>query len=272
LFVDSLIELQPLPHDQMVRLQRELPPGPTTVRDLVGNASALLSAMTHFAGVVTVPRQTDFPLRHIDFVPLPDARVLVILVFSDNQVQNRVIQLAKPLDGSELEQAANYINEHFVGLRVDDIRAHLLRELREASSELHRLLSSAVELAAASFAPQGEDVLVSGQINLMAYSELANLDRLRELFEAFQQKNELLQLMEVCAKAPGVRLFIGEESGFAALDGCSVVTASYGAQGRLLGAVGVIGPTRMAYERVIPVVQATAGLLSEALNRAATAL
>jgi heat-inducible transcriptional repressor len=127
LFVDSLIELQPLPHDEMVRLQRELPPGPTTARDLVGNASALLSAMTHFAGVVTVPRQTDFPLRHIDFVALPDARVLVILVFSDNQVQNRVIQLAKPLDGSELEQAANYINEHFVGLRVDDIRAHLLR-------------------------------------------------------------------------------------------------------------------------------------------------
>ena len=274
LFVDSLIELKPVPRDEMVRLQRELPPGPATVRDLVGNASALLSAMTHFAGVVTVPRQTDFPLRHIDFVALPDARVLVILVFSDNQVQNRVIQLAKPLGGRELEQAANYINEHFVGLRVDDIRAHLLRELREASSELHLMLTSAVELAAASFAPQGEGegVLISGQTNLMAYSELADLDRLRELFEAFQKKNELLQLMEVCAKAPGVRLFIGEESGFAALDGCSVVTASYGAQGRLLGAVGVIGPTRMAYERVIPVVQATAGLLSEALNRAATAL
>jgi heat-inducible transcriptional repressor len=106
----------------------------------------------------------------------------------------------------------------------------------------------------------------------MGYAELADLDRLRELFEAFQKKNELLQLMEVCARAPGVRLFIGEESGFAALDGCSVVTASYGAQGRVLGAVGVIGPTRMAYERVIPVVQATAGLLSDALNRAATSL
>jgi heat-inducible transcriptional repressor len=106
----------------------------------------------------------------------------------------------------------------------------------------------------------------------MAYSELADLQRLRELFEAFQQKNELLQLMEVCARAPGVRLFIGEESGFSALDGCSVVTASYGAQGRVLGAVGVIGPTRMAYERVIPVVKATAGLLSDALNRAATTL
>ena len=272
LFVDSLIELQPLPRDEMVRLQRELPPGPATVRDLVGNASALLSAMTHFAGVVTVPRQTDFPLRHIDFVALPDARVLVILVFSDNQVQNRVIQLAKPVEARELEQAANYINEHFVGLRVDDIRARLLRELREAGSELHQLLSKAVELAASSFAPQDEDVLVSGQTNLMAYAELGNLDRLRDLFEAFQKKNELLQLMETCAKAPGVRLFIGEESGFAALDGCSVVTASYGAQGRLLGAVGVIGPTRMAYDRVIPVVQATARLLSDALNRAATTL
>lgn len=274
LFVDSLIELQPLPREDMARLQRELPAGPTTTRDLLGNVSSLLSAMTHFAGVVTVPRQADFPLRHIDFVALPGSRVLVILVFSDNQVQNRVIQLARPLEAGELEQAANYLNTHFAGLRLDDIRAHLLRELREASSELNRMLSSAVELAAASFAPQaeGDDVLVSGQTNLMGYAELADLDRLRELFEAFQKKNELLQLMEVCAKAPGVRLFIGEESGFAALDGCSVVTATYGTQGRVLGAVGVIGPTRMAYERVIPVVQATAGVLSDALNRAATAL
>ncbi|WP_266157119.1 HrcA family transcriptional regulator [Dyella silvatica] len=254
LFVDSLLELQPLALDDMARLRRELPPGPTTTLDLLGNVSTLLSAMTRFAGVVTVPRQVDFPLRHIDFVSLPDARVLVILVFSDNQVQNRIVQLAKSVEAHELE--------------------HLLRELREASSELNQLLSSTVELAAASFAPQagGDDVLVSGQTNLMAYAELANLERLRELFEAFQKKNELLQLMEVCAKAPGVRLFIGEESGFTALDGCSVVTASYGAQGRVLGAVGVIGPTRMAYERVIPVVQATAGLLSDALNRAATAL
>jgi len=274
LFVDSLIELQPLPHDEMARLQRELPPGPTNTLDLLGNASTLLSAMTHFAGVVTVPRQADFPLRHIDFVPLPDARVLVILVFSDNQVQNRIVQLAQPLDSRELEEAANYLNAQFVGFRVDDIRAHLLAELREAGSELNRLLSSTMELATASFAPQagGSDVLVSGQTNLMAYSELSNLQRLRELFDAFQQKNELLQLMEVCARAPGVRLFIGEESGFTALDGCSVVTASYGAQGRVLGAVGVIGPTRMAYERVIPVVQATASLLSDALNHAATTL
>ena len=275
LFVDSLIELQPLPQAEMARLQRELPPGPTTTRDLLGNVSTLLSAMTRFAGVVTVPRQADFPLRHIDFVSLPDARVLVILVFSDNQVQNRIVQLAKPLDASELERAANYLNSHFAGFRIHDIRAHLLAEVRKAGSELNRLLASTVELATASFGPggpTGPDMLVSGQTNLMGYAELADMQRMRELFEAFQQKNELLQLMEVCARAPGMRLFIGEESGFTALDGCSVVTASYGAQGRVLGAVGVIGPTRMAYERVIPVVQATAGLLSDALNRAATTL
>jgi heat-inducible transcriptional repressor len=271
LFVDSLIELKPLPREDMARLQRELPPVQTSTLDLLGNVSSLLSAMTHFAGVVTVPRRVDFPLRHIDFVSLPDARVLVILVFSDNQVQNRVVQLSKPLDNSQLEQAANYLNSQFAGLRLDDIRAHLLAELRAAGSELNHLLSSAVELAAASFAPEGEnngDVLVTGQTNLMGYSELADIERLRDLFDTFQQKRDLLQIMEMCVKAPGVRLFIGEESGFSALDGCSVVTATYGAGGRMLGAIGVIGPTRMAYERVIPVVQATASLLSDALNRA----
>ncbi|NID14947.1 heat-inducible transcriptional repressor HrcA [Luteibacter yeojuensis] len=271
LFVDSLLELKPLPRDEMARLQGGLPPHQTTTRDLLGNVSNLLSAMTRFAGVVTVPRQGDFPLRHIDFVSLPDARVLVILVFSDNQVQNRVVQLARPLDSGELEQAANYLNAQFAGFRLADIRAHLASELREAGGELNRMLASAVELATASFTTDGDadDVLVSGQTNLMGYSELADIDRLRELFDAFQQKRDLLQLMEMCVQAPGVRLFIGEESGFSALDGCSIVTATYGTNGRMLGAIGVIGPTRMAYERVIPVVQATAGLLSDALNRAA---
>ncbi|MEO5831681.1 MAG: heat-inducible transcriptional repressor HrcA, partial [Rhodanobacter sp.] len=184
LFVDSLIELQPLPQAEMVRLQRELPPGPITTRDLLGNVSTLLSAMTRFAGVVTLPRQADFPLRHIDFVSLPDARVLVILVFSDNQVQNRIVQLAKPLDGSELERAANYLNSHFAGFRIDDIRGHLLAEVRKAGSELNQLLASTVELATASFGPTadgsaGPDMLVSGQTNLMGYAELADMQRMR---------------------------------------------------------------------------------------------
>ena len=272
LFVDSLLQVKPLGEGEVSRLRSELPAGAGT-QALLGNTSELLSAMTHFVGMVSVPKRESFAFRQIEFVALDPQKVLAILVFADGEVQNRVVQVRRAFDPAELEQAANYLNAHFAGLRLDDIRAHLLREIREAGSELNRLLASSVELAAASFAPQaeGEDVLVSGQTNLMNYAELADLDRLRELFEAFQKKNELLQLMEMCARAPGVRLFIGEESGFTALDGCSVVTATYGTSGRVMGAVGVIGPTRMAYERVIPVVQATAGLLSDALNRAAPA-
>lgn len=272
LFVDSLVELKPLSEPELQQLRDGMPDAFGTARDIMSSTSSLLSAVTRFVGVVTIPGQADFPLRHIDFVALPDARVLVILVFADNQVQNRVVQLGSALSSSTLEKASNYLNNHFAGLRLDTIRAQLLDELRAAGSELNRTLSSVVELASASFAPaaEGSDVLVSGQTNLMNYEEMADIGRLRDLFEAFQRKREMLQLMEMCAQAQGVQLFIGEESGYAALDGCSVVTASYGSNGRVLGSVGVIGPTRMAYERVIPVVQATAGLLSDALTRAAT--
>ncbi len=269
LFVDSLVEFSPLSEQDMARLRHAMSGRSTTARDIMSSTSSLLSAVTRFVGVVTVPGQGDFPLRHIDFVALPDARVLVILVFADNQVQNRVVQLSHALSASTLERAANYLNSHYAGLHLADIRTQLVEELREAGSELNRMLSAAVELASASFAPTGEggDVLVSGQTNLMDYEEMADIGRLRELFEAFQRKREMLQLMEMCAQAQGVQLFIGEESGHAALDGCSVVTASYGSNGRVLGSVGVIGPTRMAYERVIPVVQATAELLGDALAR-----
>ncbi|NII10416.1 heat-inducible transcriptional repressor HrcA [Oleiagrimonas sp. C23AA] len=273
-FVDSLIELKPLPRELMARLRRELPLQPATSRDLLDSASTLLSAMTHFVGVVTVPQQADFPLRHIEFVALGDDRVLVVLVYADHQVQNRMVQLSKPLPPSVLEQASNYLNEHFAGMHLSQIRAGLLAELKAAGGELNRQLAETMELAAASFGPDlhEADVVVTGQTNLMGYQELSDLERLRELFDAFQRKRDMLQLMEGCVQAPGVRLFIGEESGFSALDSCSVVTAPYGAGGRMLGALGVIGPTRMAYDRVIPVVQATAGLLSDALNRVATTL
>lgn len=268
MFVDSLIQLQPLDEAELEKLQREMPESPADTRDLLGNVSGLLSAVTHFVGVVTVPRNADFALRQVEFMGLPDNRVLVILVFSDNQVQNRIIQLKQPLSRRELEQASNYLNRRYAGQQIDQIRAQLVRELRETGSELNRMLKQAVEVAAGAFAPSGEaDMMVSGQTNLMGVEEFADMSRLRDLFEAFQRKSDLLALLERCSQAPGVQLFIGEESGLAPLDGCSVISASYGVEGRVLGAVGVIGPTRMAYQRVIPVVQATAGLLSNALNR-----
>ncbi|MGA9422742.1 MAG: heat-inducible transcriptional repressor HrcA [Rhodanobacteraceae bacterium] len=267
-FVDSLLELEPLKDIQIEQLRRELPADAGTP-ELLSSASSLLSEMTRFVGVVSVPKREELPFRHIDFVALDGNRLLVILVFTDGQVQNRVIATQRVYGPSELEQIANYLNEHFAGLRLDEIRRRLLREMRDESARLNRMLAVAVEVAQQAFesAPD-DDMLVAGQANLMAVHELADMDRLRDLFDAFQRKRDLLALLDRCARAEGVRLFIGEESGFPALDGCSLITASYGAGDHALGVLGVIGPTRMAYEKVIPVVQATARIISLALNRA----
>ena len=269
-FVDSLLEMRPLGEPQVEQLRRELPTGAATPA-LLGSASALLSEITRFVGVVSVPRHDEFPFRHIDFVALDANRLLVILVFTDGQVQNRVIETQHVYSPSELEQTANYLNTNFAGMRLDEIRKRLLREMREEGARLNRLLSTAVEVAQQAFqSPADSDMLVSGQTNLMGVHELSEVDRLRDLFDAFQRKRDLLQLLERCSRADGVRLFIGEESGFAALGGYSLVTAPYSVGNRVLGVLGVIGPTRMAYERVIPVVSTTAQLISGALNRSAT--
>ncbi len=270
-FVDSLLELKPLDQPQVDALRRELPTQVPT-QDLLNGVSSLLSDVTHFVGVVTVPKREEFPFKHIDFVPLGGNRVLVILVFADNDVQNRVVVTQRIYSASDLEQVANFLNANYAGLRMSEIRDRLQREMRETTHRLHQLMVAAVDVTQNPFSPTaGADMLVAGQMNLMGSQGLSNMDRLRELFEAFQRKRDLLVLLENCASAEGVRLFIGEESGFAALDSCSVVTAPYGVEGRVLGVLGVIGPTRMAYQRVIPVVQATAQILSGALNQSQTA-
>lgn len=266
-FVDSLIETRPLDETQLARLRSELPTLGSTP-DLLGSASSLLSELTRFVGVVSVPRHEEFPFRQIDFVALDAERLLVIIVFTDGQVQNRVIATQRPYAASELEHLANFFNAHFTGLRLDEIRARLLREMQDEGAKLNRTLTAAVEVASQVFQPSADnDMLVSGQTRLMGGQDATDVDRLRELFEAFQRKRDLLQLLDRCSRAEGVRLFIGEESGFAALDGFSLVTAPYGVDGRVLGVLGVIGPTRMAYDRIIPVVQATAQIISGTLNR-----
>ena len=278
-FVDSLLQLRPLPENELARLRHELPAGSGT-QSLLGNASELLSAMSHFVGVVSVPRREQFAFRHIDFVPLDAQRVLAILVFADNDVQNRIIQTRRAYDAGELERVANYLNHHFAGCPLADIRAALVRELKVARSEMETLLAHTVELAEQALVGSGElmhsdslhseGMLLAGQTRLMGVQDLSDLDRLRELFEAFARKREILQLLERTLRAPGVRIFIGEETGLAPLEGMSLVTASYRAggttDGQVLGVLGVIGPTRMAYERVIPVVQAAADVLGAALD------
>lgn len=264
-FVDSLLQLKPLPEKEVARLRNELPVGIGT-QSLLGSASELVSAMTHFVGVVSVPRREQFAFRYIDFVAVDSQRVMAILVFADNEVQNRLIQIRRSYEPGELERVANYLNAHFAGRSLADIRATLLQEMRAARSEMENLLAQTVELAEQALAPEGEDMVVAGQTRLMGLQDLSDLDRLRDLFDAFTRKREILQLLERTAGAPGVRIFIGEETGLAPLEGVSLVSAPYGSSGQVLGVLGVIGPTRMAYDRVIPVVQATADVLGAALE------
>ena len=265
-FVDSLVELKPLDERDVERLRAELAPA-TGTQALLASASTLLSGLTHFVGLVTVPRREEFAFRHIDFVPLDGRRLLVILVFTDNEVQNRVIEVGRAYTASELEQIANYLNAHYTGLPLAAIRERLVAEMAQARSDMDRLMAAAIDVAGAALREDTrEDMLVSGQSNLLGMQDLSDVERLRGLFDAFQRKQELLRLLDRCIHADGVRRFIGEESGLGPLGNCSVIAAPYAVNGRVLGALGVIGPTRMAYERVIPMVQAAARAVSGALS------
>jgi heat-inducible transcriptional repressor len=215
-----------------------------------------------------LPRRKVATLRQVEFLSLSENRVLVILVLNSQEVQNRIIQTRRPYSTTELQQAANFLNQQFTGQDIHQVRLSLLRDLRETRDSLDRLMQTVVEMAEQTFEIEqsGEDYVVAGQTQLMQYADLSDLEKLRLLFEAFNHKRDLLHLFDQCLHADGVQIFIGEESGFEALEGYSVVTAPYSVQGRVLGVLGVIGPTRMAYDRVIPVVDVTARLLAAALN------
>ena len=267
-FVDALLHLQPLESREVESLRRRIDQPVRDGVELARSVSDLLSGVTHLVGVVMLPRRKTTTLRQVEFLPLAENRVLVILVLNSQEVQNRVIHTQRPYSAAELQQAANYLNQQFTGQDIQQVRASLLRDLREACDRLDQLMQTVVEMAEQTFADEsgGEDCVVAGQTQLMQYADLSDLDKLRQLFEAFNHKRDLLHLFDQCLHAEGVQIFIGEESGFEALEECSVVTAPYSVEGRVLGVLGVIGPTRMAYDRVIPVVDVTARLLAAALN------
>lgn len=269
LFVDSLLEVAPLQDVEIERLREQMPPGVGT-QTLLAQASEMLSAMSQFVGVVTMPQRSHGVFKHIDFMALDGNRVLVILVLPDNEVQNRIVQLPVAVEASALEQAANYLNRHCIGKDFSQIRQHLLAELQNTRAEMDALLNAAMSVSGQMLAesPRTDGMLLSGQTRMMGVQGLSDMNRLKSLFEAFSSQREILGLLESCADAQGVRVFIGEESGLAPLSGCTVITAPYASQGRVLGVLGVIGPTRMPYERVIPIVKATADLLGDALKLA----
>lgn len=266
-FVDSLIEVRAPAERQIQRIQEGLATH-ASIQDVLRETSDRLSDITHFVGLVTVPRRDRFAFRHIDFVRLDERRVLAILVFIDGEVQNRAVEMPRPLSADELEWIANYLNQNYAGLGLEEIRARLVAELDDERREVDKRMAATVALAQATLQVDGdEDMLVSGQTKLMGGAQgLADVGRLRELFEAFQRKSELLQVLEGCLRADGVRLFIGEESGVTSMADCSLIAAPYAGSGRVLGVLGVVGPTRMEYDRVITTVQAAAQALSRTMS------
>ncbi|QJR10540.1 Heat-inducible transcription repressor HrcA [Usitatibacter rugosus] len=262
-FVDTLLTVQPIEEVERQQLsERVVPADPHRV---VTAASQLLSDLTHFAGVVVAPRRRGAALRHVEFFRLSDNRVLLIIVASDGEVQNRVLVTDRTYSPSQLVQAANYINQHYAGLDIDVLHGRIRGELVDLHRDIQGLMQAAVEAGSDALKEGREDMVISGGRNLLDIS--SDLQRLRGLFDLFETKTQLLDLLEKSEGADGVKIFIGGESQLVPLDEFSIVTAPYEVDGKVVGTVGVIGPTRMAYERVIPIVDVTAKLVSSALSQ-----
>jgi heat-inducible transcriptional repressor len=269
LFVDTLLKLKPLRHEEIEEIERLLRSDAANGRSLVQTVSQMLSNVTHMAGLVTLPNPNYVALSQIEFIALSENRALAIMVMSNREVQNRVVQLDRYYSTEELRRAANYLNESFAGRSLPDVRAQLVGQLQETRQHMNQLMQDAIQMAQKVFdakPDEGVEYVIAGETNLMGFAELSNVDRLRRLFEAFNEKHDILRLLDSCLRADGIQIFIGQESGYRILDDISVVTAPYTLDNRVVGVLGIIGPTRMAYERVIPIVDLTAKLLGSALN------
>jgi len=265
-FVDTLLVTKPLGSGDIHQLEDNL--HPDSPQRAIQTASQLLSQLTQFAGVVMTPRRRQLSFRQIEFLRLSEKRVLLIVVTPNGDVQNRILFTERDYSPSELVSAANYFNQHYSGQSFEDIRQRLHGELSEIRQDMAGLMSAALEASNKALAEGHEQYVISGERNLLTVQDLSqDMSRLRQLFELFERKTSLLQILDISLRGEGVQIFIGGESGVAAPDDVSVVTAPYKVDGEVVGTVGVIGPTRMAYDRVVPIVDITAKLLSTALSQ-----
>ena len=272
-FVDTLLTVRPIESAEATRFhghiegQIEHQIRPDQPQRVISAAASALSSLSQFAGVVMTPRRSQ-SFRHIEFLKLSETRVLLIIVSPDGDVQNRILFVDKPYNASELIEAANYLNQNYAGLSFADVRQRLHRDLQDLQGQMTGLMQAALEAGDEAMNETNEQVVISGERNLLENSDLsANMDKLRRLFAMFDQKTGLLQLLDVSSRAHGVQIYIGGESQLVPMDEMSVITAPYKVDGQIVGTLGVIGPTRMAYERVIPIVDITAKLLSNALSQ-----
>jgi len=269
LFVDSLIRFKPPKQTEIDRLKSQLFAQAGNPSSLLDSVSSMLSEVTSLAGVVTVPKGQRAILRQIEFLSLSDSRVLAILVINDREVQNRVLHTERPHTRDELQRAANYINDNYVGHDLEQIRQHLIDDLEQTRDSMNQAMLDIISVAQSAMegaAAPKEDLVLSGRTKLMEFAELSDVETLRRLFDAFSRKRFMLNMLDKSIQADGVQVFIGSESGYKILDDCSVVTAPYHLDDDHIGVIGVIGPTRMAYDRVVPIVDITARLLESTLN------
>jgi heat-inducible transcriptional repressor len=272
LFVDTMLTARPLDFDldlehappeiSVVRSQLQ----PDQPQRVIANAAHLLSSLSHFVGVVTAPKKPSV-FHHIEFLRLGERRVLLILVSPDGDVQNRVIITARDHSQAELIEASNFLNSHYAGLTLDAVRERLKSEVEALRGEIAALMQAAVQAGTEAMAETTEQVVVSGERNLLAVQDFGNdMGSLRKLFDLFEQKTQLMRLLEVSSRAEGVRIYIGGESRVVPFEELSVVSAPYEVDGQVVGTLAVIGPTRMAYDRMIQIVDITSRLVSNALS------
>ena len=266
LFVDSLLVVKQLDSGDLHQLEDQL--HPDNPQRAIKAASQLLSQLTSFAGVVMTPRRRAVSFRHIEFLRLSDKRILLIVVTPDGDVQNRILFTERDYSPSELVSAANFINQNYAGQSFEDVRQRLHEELSKIKQDMVGLMTAALEAGGQAVSEGNEQYVITGERNLFAVRDLSqDMSRMRQLFELFEQKTSLVQILDLSLRGEGVQIFIGGESGVTAPDEVSVVTAPYKVGNDVVGTVGVIGPTRMAYDRVVPIVDITAKLLSSALSQ-----
>ena len=267
LFVDSYVRAEPL-NKQLIASLNEQFLDESDPDVLIKKASTILSRMTEFAGIVMIPNQNVARFKQIEFMPLSGQRLLSILVTEDGRVQNRVINLTREYNETELVEAANYFNQLYSGSNLSDVRGKLVEDIQKDNEEMHRITKNAMDIAKKALVDEEDtkaDVMLSGELKLLDVPDLCQIETLQKLFNVFKTKQDLLDLLDRSMKTEGINIYIGEESGYGALDDCSIVTKTYESEGEILGTLGVIGPTRMVYSDVVSVVDVTANLLSLSL-------